>query len=114
MTTREDGFIDAGELRTYVELLHPPVPDDFRGNTLRESAGRCWAAWRPIAGKRSETLQQQYGSVTASVVIRYRPGIRSGMYVKRLGDGKEASIAGVVAVDNGERWLELMVNEVTG
>lgn len=113
MTYREDAYADVGELNTFIEILTPPKSDDFRGTPVQNVVGECWAAWETLRGQRAQTLQQQYGSVTGRVVIRYRANVRPGMYIRKKGGPSQAAIAAVVPVDSGERWMELMVNEVT-
>lgn len=113
MTFREDNFIDAGEMRVAVEVLAPAEPDDFRQTDAEPvPVWKGWAAWEPLRGSRSQAIQQQYGQVTSRVVIRHRPDIRPGMMVRRCRDGAEAAIVSAVPVAAGDRWLELLVNEV--
>lgn len=112
MTFREDNYLDAGEMRTSVEVLAVAEPDDFRGTPDPAPVWKGWAAWEPLRGSRAQTIQQQYGQVTSRVVIRYREGIRPGMFVRRCRDGAMAAIVEAVPVAAGDRWLEMLVNEV--
>lgn len=113
MTFREDNYRDPGELDTAVEILAPAQPDDFRETSAEPlPVWKGWAAWEPLRGSRSQAIQQQYGQITSSVVIRHRSDIRPGMMVRRCRDGAEAAIVSAVPVAAGDRWLELLVNEV--
>lgn len=115
MTYREDQFRDPGRLNTRVEVLTAAEPvDDFNGTPALATLRSCWAEWVPLRGDRLQVYQQQYGAVTSEVVLRQMGTvpIKSGMFLKRVRDGKLAAIAGVIPVDGGDRWLQLVVREI--
>ncbi len=105
----------AGKLKHLVTIEEPPATADLQGGqsgSWTEIEGSpVWASIMPLSGSRRYEAAQVIQGVSHQISMRYLSGVTSEMRV--MLDLREFRIRSVVNVDERNRELRLLCEEVT-
>lgn len=103
--------VDPGRLSARLELQEEVETADGAGGYVAEwtLVAEVWAEIVPLTGQRLERAGTGVADVTHQIIIRHRPGMRSGM---RFCKGpRRFLIDSVFDPDESGRWLKCMSRE---
>lgn len=113
MTTLDQSFCSARELRTHVIVLRAQEPaGDFRAANVLKQVWSGHVRWRALRGDRAASLQQTYGRVSTQITARQQADIRPGDVIVR-DTGERLKVSAAVRVGGGHVWWEILGYEVT-
>ena len=100
--------IDPGRLNQRVRIeTRQSVQDDFGQASINwVELLTTWAEVLPLRGREFFAAAQVQQEHSIKVRLRYRPGIDAGM--RLVWNGRAHDITGVIALEGGREWLEIM------
>lgn len=101
-------YTSIGAMVSQINILKRNNRRDANGEFLDPVvvAGPLWARVQYMTDKLSQLPQQVVTEATHKVIIRYAPGIDSGMMVQTIGDGKIFNMT-TSPIDPDDRKVEL-------
>lgn len=104
--------MSAGRLRKRVTIQRLARTDDGYGGSLEDwqDVATVWAAVEPLRGSERYEAQQVQSVLSHRVMMRYRPGIKPQM--RLVMKDRTLMIEAVINVEERNRWLELLCQEV--
>lgn len=105
--------VDAGKLRTRVEIQNRTTARDGYGDALETwgTAATVWAEVVPLSGRELWAAQQAQADVTTRVRIRYRSDVTVTPRTRLRIGTRILNVQAAVDVDGRNRLLELLCVE---